>query len=136
MTYYSTLPSNKFHQANTIYYSKKGRKNSTPKAKSTSTFSPDGAITLLFRSSLGSHSFKNFFKALESEIGICGMKVTIFVLSSSPSTSNKASIGSWQALMCESGRCSCLIVRRSIVADGEDRFIAFCGCGLWHRFED
>jgi hypothetical protein len=49
--------------------SKKGRKNSTPKLTLNVTFSPDGAITVLSKFILGSHSFKNFFNFLESEIG-------------------------------------------------------------------
>jgi hypothetical protein len=53
-----------------------------------------------------------------------------------PYASHRANIGSWRALMCKSARCSCWTVRRTTVADGEDKFTAFCGCGLWHRFED
>jgi hypothetical protein len=57
-------------------------------------------------------------------------------LFSSPFTSNRASTGFWRASMCRNVRCNYWTVRRSMVTDGEDRYIASCGCGLWHRLED
>ena len=41
-----------------FYNQKKGRKNSAPKATLMVTFSPDGAVIVRSKSSLGSHSAK------------------------------------------------------------------------------
>jgi hypothetical protein len=53
MKNYHIWLNNKIRPLNFSCYSKKGRKNSTPNATFTVTFSPDGACTSLLRFNLG-----------------------------------------------------------------------------------
>lgn len=53
MKYVGVLLNNKIRQLKFYYIQKKGRKNSTPKAISNITSSPDGAIVLLDKSNEG-----------------------------------------------------------------------------------
>ena len=81
----NVLPNNTSHPIDVFYIEKKGRKNSAPKDRLTVTFSPDGAIIVLNKSNLGSHSEINFFNSFESIIGILSINLAIIPLSSLPS---------------------------------------------------